>query len=368
MSRRILVVRRDNIGDLVLTTPLFAALRAKMPDATIDVLTNSYAAPVLAGNPHLNALYVYTKAHHRDAGESWLGVYLRRVRTVLELRRRRYDTILLAKVPAERRPLQFARMIGAEEIVGLVKPGDAPLPGLTHLYEWDPVRDSHTVQALMQLGRHFGIAEPGGPTLVRPEPRAQQKARAFLAPVVERGAPVVVLNLSARKVKQRWPVARFVALARALHEREDASFMLVWSPGAPDNPRHPGDDDKAAEAMHGLAGLPCVAVRTAALPELIAALSLADAMVTADGGAMHLGAACGLPVVALFGNSDPAMWHPWHVPHEVLQHPARDVNLIEVDDVLGAWGRLRVQGGVWQGRARRSDRDDAPAPPDVISR
>jgi ADP-heptose:LPS heptosyltransferase len=175
-----------------------------------------------------------------------------------------------------------------------------------------------------------------------------------------RGAPIVVLNLSARKVKQRWPVARFVALARALHEREDASFMLVWSPGAPDKPRHPGDDDKAAEAMRGLAGLPCVAVRTAALPELIAALSLADAMVTADGGAMHLGAACGLPVVALFGNSDPAMWHPWHVPHEVLQHPARDVNLIEVDDVLGAWGRLRVQGGVWQGRARRSDRDDAP--------
>lgn len=346
MSRRILIVRRDNIGDLALTTPLFAALRARMPDATLDVLTNSYAAPILAGNPHLDAVHVYTKAHHRDDDESWLGVYARRARTVLALRRRRYDTILLAKLPAERRPLQFARMIGADEIVGLVKPGGPPLSGLTRGYVWDAARCPHTVQALMQLGEHFGIAAPGGPTLVRPDARAQAEARALLAPLAARGGPLVALNLSARKVKQRWPVARFVALARALHARDGCAFVLVWSPGAPDNPRHPGDDDKAAEAGQGLAGVPFVAVRTEALPELVGALSLVDAMITADGGAMHLGAAVGLPIVALFGNSDPAMWHPWHVPHEVLQHPERDVNLIAVDEVLAAWDRLAAEGGL----------------------
>jgi ADP-heptose:LPS heptosyltransferase len=139
-------------------------------------------------------------------------------------------------------------------------------------------------------------------------------------------------------------VARFVALARALHDRADAGFVLVWSPGAPDNPRHPGDDDKAEEAQRGLADLPCLAVRTETLPELVGVLSLADAMITADGGAMHLGAACGLPVVALFGNSDPAMWQPWHVPHEVLQPPERDVSLIEVGEALAAWERLAARG------------------------
>jgi hypothetical protein len=135
-------------------------------------------------------------------------------------------------------------------------------------------------------------------------------------------------------------------LARALHEREDAGFVLVWSPGAPDNPRHPGDDDKAEEARRALAGVPCVDVRTETLPELVGVLSLADAIITADGGAMHLGAACGLPVVALFGNSDPAMWHPWHVPHEVLQPPERDVGLIEVEEVLAAWDRLAACGAL----------------------
>ena len=50
-SRRLLVIRRDNIGDLILTTPLLLALRREMPEAWIGVLTNHYCAPVLAGRP-----------------------------------------------------------------------------------------------------------------------------------------------------------------------------------------------------------------------------------------------------------------------------------------------------------------------------
>jgi ADP-heptose:LPS heptosyltransferase len=373
MSRKILVIRRDNVGDMVLTTPLLAALRARLPDATIDVLSNSYAAPVLAGNTDVDAVHVYTKSHHRQEGQSRLGVYLGRARTVLELRAQRYDSIVLAKLPAEPRPLAFARIIGATEIVGLVKPGDAPRRGLTHAIRWDPSRRAHMVEALMQLGEHFGIHASGGPVTVHPQPRARAAALAGLAPVVSPGTPLVALNLSARKVKQRWPVERFIALGRALHERYGCTFMLVWSPGASDNPRHPGDDAKAAEVLAGLAGVPVVALRTVQLAELIAALSLAQAMITADGGAMHLGAACGLPVVALFGNSEPALWHPWRVPHEILQHPARDVGLIGVAEVLAAWDRLAVHAGLRaaaraQPRVWGEQREKAPASPLVASR
>ena len=55
--RKILVIRRDNIGDLVCTTPLLAALRARFPDAWIGVLANSYNAPVLSGYPHVNDVF-----------------------------------------------------------------------------------------------------------------------------------------------------------------------------------------------------------------------------------------------------------------------------------------------------------------------
>jgi ADP-heptose:LPS heptosyltransferase len=58
---RILVIRRDNIGHLVCTTPLFAALRARHPQAHIAALVNSNNAAVLAGNPDVDEVHSYTK-------------------------------------------------------------------------------------------------------------------------------------------------------------------------------------------------------------------------------------------------------------------------------------------------------------------
>ena len=61
---RILVVRRDNIGDLVCTTPAIADLRKQYPDAEIAALVNSYNAEVLKGNPNLDHVFVYQKLKH----------------------------------------------------------------------------------------------------------------------------------------------------------------------------------------------------------------------------------------------------------------------------------------------------------------
>ena len=65
---RILVVRRDNIGDLVCTPPLFAALRRRYPQAHIAALVNSYNAAVLDDNPDVDEVHSYTKLRHRRAG------------------------------------------------------------------------------------------------------------------------------------------------------------------------------------------------------------------------------------------------------------------------------------------------------------
>ena len=58
---KILVIRHDNIGDLIVTTPLFRALRERFPDARIDALVNSYNRPVLDHNPDLSQIHVYTQ-------------------------------------------------------------------------------------------------------------------------------------------------------------------------------------------------------------------------------------------------------------------------------------------------------------------
>jgi heptosyltransferase-3 len=83
---KILVIRRDNIGDLVCTTPLIAALRQRFPQGWIGALVNSYNAPVLDSNPDLDEVFVYTKAKHRGRGESLLGILWKRLMMMRRLR------------------------------------------------------------------------------------------------------------------------------------------------------------------------------------------------------------------------------------------------------------------------------------------
>ena len=155
------------------------------------------------------------------------------------------------------------------------------------------------------------------------------------------GAPLIGIQISARRVKQRWPVARFAALMQRLHAVHGAGFMLFWSPGAADDVRHPGDDARARELIEALPeNFPVFAHASADLGSLIAGLSLVDGVLTPDGGAMHLAAALGRPVVALFGDSPAARWRPWGVAHEIVQAGAGDVANVQVSDVAAAWNRL----------------------------
>jgi ADP-heptose:LPS heptosyltransferase len=151
---------------------------------------------------------------------------------------------------------------------------------------------------------------------------------------------VIGLHISARKVRQRWPVERFTELARRLHATTQAALMLLWAPGGSDDPLHPGDDEKSDALQAALADVPILPVRTARLEPLIAALSQCDRLICSDGGAMHLAAALGKPIVCLFGNSDAARWCPWGVPYELLQPPSRDAADISVGEVLDAYDRL----------------------------
>ncbi|MBA3903108.1 MAG: glycosyl transferase family 9 [Rhodocyclaceae bacterium] len=341
---KILVIRRDNIGDLVCTTPLLRALRQRFPEAWIGALVNSYNAPVLAGNPDVSEVLVYRKAKHREKGESALAVYAERARLVWRLRRMGIDDVILAAPARQSSALRFARWIAPRRVLG---GRDSPLP--------------HEAEKVFAVLENYGIAGPPPPCRIVPDPAAVARMRAQL-PAAWRGRRLIGVHISARKPSQRWPAERFAALIMALHGRpgqggsmSDAvpalgrpgggapAFLLFWSPGEADNPLHPGDDDKArqiARIATSCRDLPLLAMPTHRLEELIAGLSLADSVVCSDGGAMHVAAGLGKPIVCLFGQSDTGRWHPWGVPHVALQKESRDVNDITVEESVVACAML----------------------------
>lgn len=337
---KILIVRRDNIGDLICTLPLISSIRELHPDARIDLLVNSYCAPVVANNPDVTNVHVYTKAKHKEAGDSTLAVHWRRLWLTLKLRALRYDWLVLANVGYLPRPLRWAKQVGAKRVVGFV---DAAHIGQDKVLT-DPVLLSrgevrHEVEYLMQLLHPFGTVTEIPAARIRPEPNALAAARRLLRPTGDQ-KPLIGINISARLPSQQWPAERFIELIDQL--QAEGRCVLFWAPGSQSNAGHPGDDEKAAEILNACVGADVIPYPTQWLSQLIASISVTDLLVTADGGALHIGAACNKPIVALFGDSDSRQWYPWRVPHIILHPESRDVRNITAQQVSEAVRTLRV--------------------------
>ena len=339
---KILIIRRDNIGDLICTTPLFEAIRRRYPDAYLAALVNSYNAPAIEGNPHLDAIYAYTKGKHAEGEPVWRA-YLRRLALLWKLRRMRFDYVLLATSGFAARSLKLARLLAPRHIVGFSTDKarsqaiDLAIPhaGGAHLHE---------TEDMFRLLAPIDIRESIPGLTVVPDAGLVSRLRTALpTAVVNAKGPLVALHISARKEKQRWPVEYFAELAQRLYAVHNARFLVFWSPGDENNPFHPGDDGKAARLLSLLGDLPVAPVPTGHLSELMAGLSLCDVAILSDGGAMHVAAGLGKPVVCFFGNSPAERWHPWAVPYQLLQKPSRVVSDITVDEAVEAFERLPLR-------------------------
>jgi heptosyltransferase III len=310
---RILIVRRDNIGDLVCTTPLVAGLRAQLPRAWLGALVTTYNSEVLARNPALDEVFVFEKLKHRTGG--LLSHFRSRIGQLSLLRRQNLDCVL---VPAPSpQALKLARNLKPERVIA----ASTTVPAGTH-----------EVERTFELGRSLGVAGSPGPMRIFPDPGRT------LGLAKELGAgPFTAMHISARRPAQRWPLERYAALAERLSV--SGRVMLLWAPGSRDNPVHPGDDEAAREVMHMVRAAnrgAVVPVATADLKTLIAALSLAGRVICPDGGAMHLAAALGKPVIALFGDSPVERWRPWAVPYRVVRPESRNLADLALEPVLEA--------------------------------
>lgn len=334
---RILIIRRDNIGDLVCTTPLISALRRRGDIHELAVLANSYNAPVLDLNPDVDHVHIYTKLKHRGAA-SLSSILLERLHSLVALRRQPFDHILIAQPNPPMRLLRLARSLRPGSIHTLAslddkRRGEYHLGSLSHLHE---------VEDVFRLGTGLALEGPPPAVRVRADP-ARASALAATLPTSRRR---IAVHISARKPGQRLPAETFLSVLRALAARHPVQFLLLWAPGPGNHPAHPGDDDKAAFILERGRDLPITPLPTQTLPDLIASLSLADLVLCSDGGAMHLAAGLGKPIVALFGNSNPERWRPWGVPHRLLAAPDAVVARLEAETIVDAVAELAEDAGL----------------------
>lgn len=331
---KILIIQRDNIGDLILTTPLISSLSRTL-GGKVDLLVNTYNQKVLENNPHVGKIHPYSKLHHRQPGQSLFSVLFQRVKSYLSVRNAGYDVAIIARADWSDRPMKWARLSGAKRIIAI---GNNIPPEVS-----DPVTLSgeqcHIVELFSRLAAPLGVTEPPAGLELYPT-REEVRVMRERLPVSDE-LPVFGIQISSRKPAQRWQAEKFIQLMHEIASQQPCQFLLFWSPGAADNKSHPGDDEKAQQIIEACQDIALIPAQTSNLRELIAGMSLCQQILTSDGGALHVAAGVKVPTVALFGNSDAWFWGPWKVPSEILEAPGQDVSRLEVEVVVKHFMQLR---------------------------
>ncbi|MEW6264670.1 MAG: glycosyltransferase family 9 protein [Thermodesulfobacteriota bacterium] len=302
----ILIVKLSAIGDVVMALPFLAALRRAFPRARLTWLVEEAAADLLKNHPLLDRTIVSRR-------RTWWGELKQgRFREAFgdasrfwrELRRERYDLVvdlqgllksgILTILSGGRRRLGFDR---TREFSYLFV--NEKLPA------YDP--DRHALERYLDVAVHLGAGEVDRSDFFLPgSPRAAEKAAAWLAGA---GPVIVALNPGAQGTSKLWPRKNWRDLCHGLTAEPGISLVLT---GGPDEAAFNADLAGGARQVLDLTGRTDLLV----LAEIFRS---AAALVCPDTGPMHLAAAVGTPVVALFGPTAPWRTGPYGSGHVVLR-------------------------------------------------
>ncbi|MFO0773128.1 MAG: lipopolysaccharide heptosyltransferase II [Nitrospiraceae bacterium] len=290
--RRLLIVKPSSLGDIVHALPTFALLRARYPDAEISWLVKSVWASVLERVPGLDRIW-----RVGPNLSAWLS-------TMAQLRQVGFD--LVVDLQGLFRSGAATWMTGCPIRVGLANAREGSHLCYTHRVPV-PSPDIHAVDRYLLVAQALGCpASPVAFPLRATDADRDRVETALVQAGFDRTRPCVAMLTSARWVTKRWPLASFVTVAQRL--REDGVQTIVIGSEA---------DRVDGRTMAGQAGAIDMTGRTS-LAELPALLGRVSCVVTNDSGPMHIAAAVGTPVVALFGPTSPQRTGPYGTGHHVL--------------------------------------------------
>ncbi|MEO8306324.1 MAG: putative lipopolysaccharide heptosyltransferase III [Betaproteobacteria bacterium] len=307
--RRVLVIKLRHHGDVLLTSPVFTALKRAAPHAEIDALVYRETLPMLEGHPALGVLHSIDRdLKHRGLPAQIAGEW----QLWSALRERRFD--LVVHLTDHPRGAWLSRTLGARFAVApeRVRSGAFWRSCFTHHYLLPRVTPRHTVESNLDSLRRIGIwPDDADKALVLvPGAAAEARIKALLdAHGLVRGRYIVV-HPGSRWLFKCWPASSTAALI----DRLCADGWPIVLTGAPD----PAEAALVADIRARARTTPFDLSGQLTLPELAALIKASRLFVGCDTAPMHMAAAVGTPVVAVFGPSGEAEWGPWRVPHRVV--------------------------------------------------
>ncbi len=306
---KILIIKRDKLGDLLLATPMLAHLRASLPQAEIHLLANDYNAWVVDGNADIDRRWVYRRV--RNGRHVSVSAAVQLLLQGYALRREKFDWVVVAN--GEDSPRATARGIsvhGRRTVAYCADP--RRYPGLSDPLEVQP--RMHEMDRMLAMLSPLGVPPPGTtlhPRFVLPQDAASF-AQGWLVEKDLRPRGYIVLGLGARRPKKQPSTAQVLRWSDHFKQAWGLDTVFMWTPGASDNPLYPGDDAVAQPVLE--AGRAHIHPFRGPLREALGLVWSARTSIFPDSGLMHFAAASPGGVLGFFAETDvspsPVHWAP----------------------------------------------------------
>ncbi|MBN3143317.1 MULTISPECIES: glycosyltransferase family 9 protein [Pectobacterium] len=317
--QRILLIRIDFLGDIVCTTALIRSLKRKWPTAEIHVLASKYNSYALEGNPNIKEVhhYVYSKSRERNNRSGLISSLIDKFLLVMCLKRLNFDLLIIPNGGMNKNAIQFARWMNVPDKRWHTAETEFDDRNIEHIAN-RPIK--HEVLAGYDLMPELGVTSTDDLRLyVYPDLELKKR---WSEKSENNGKAKIGFFISNKAHERRWPWENWHSLAKLLCD----DFNIIIFSHCGEKPDRNALQDIAVQ---------CVDTET--VPDLIAAMSQLDLVVSADSAPVHLGAALQIPVVGLFEARPEKYlrWYPIGVNH-VLLHSGKCIDSISVADVKEA--------------------------------
>jgi ADP-heptose:LPS heptosyltransferase len=306
---KILVIKRDKLGDLLLATPMLHHLRASLPNVEIHLLANDYNAWVVDGNADIDQRWIYRRVRH--AGRTSVKAAVEQIFLSFLLRRQRFDWVIVANGEESPRAIRRGVSAGGKRCVAVCS-NVAAYPRLSHGL---PVRrDLHEIDRMLLMLEPLNVKppiEPLLPTYVLPNESSSFADEWLQKRGLAKDAYVVV-GLGARRAKKQPSTEQILRWCKRFKSVWGLDTVFMWTPGASNDPLYPGDDAVAQPVVD--ARISYIHPFRGPLTEALGLIWNAKTSVFPDSGLMHFAAASHGGVLGLFAETEispsPVQWAP----------------------------------------------------------
>jgi heptosyltransferase II len=319
---------------MLCVVPLLRALREKYPHAYLALIASPVNIDVMRGNRYLDEVILYDK---REFLDNWRVHPVSLFRFARQLRERKFTIALVpSTVSVSLTSDLLAYLSGARCRIGAgtldgARNKSAFLFTVPLVLDWSSSPDRHQTLRNLDSATDLAVAEPSDLSLeITLSPQESEEGRLLVDQVKKGRKCAIGYHPGAGKAPNRWPAELFAVLISRLSAEFDAAAILTCGPM----------DLEVVENVEKSLEAPCYLLTGKSIRKVASVLESVNLVVTNDTGIMHVAAAVGVPVLSLFGPTNPKQWAPQGERHRYIHGENGDICSISLEEVMQKAGSM----------------------------